>query len=367
MGIKKLNKYLKEAEDAIFIHKNLSAFCNSIDRNGPKIVLAIDTSLYIYKYMYSYPNFLLGFTLQITRFIKNNIIPLYVFEGTPPLEKQDVLRMRTEKKKRIREKIQCLEEELNNAKSNSQKVNLNKEITRLNKQIIHVTKDDITKLKELFDLFNIQYINAIGESDSMCSFLYKKNIIDACLSDDMDILVSGCSNMIKFNNGEIVHYQLENILHVLNLNYEKFVEMCVLFGCDYSKPVPKLDNQLIYDLIKQDLSLIEIVDYINNKHIQQKIDALKVDNPDLTEEELASNYRSYEDYLNAKKIFMYSHLNESIENFELKDQDSIINKLKVNEFYERNISDRNKKIHDLIYRINYYIDNINDKIKKNII
>ena len=231
--------------------------------------------------------------------------------------------------------------------------------------MIYVSKADITKLKELLTLFNIPYINATGESDGMCSFLYKNKIIDACLSDDMDILVSGCNDMIKFNKGEIIHYQLDHILQVLDLEYEKFVELCVLFGCDYVKPIPKLDNNKIYNLVKQDMSLKEIIDFINTTHIKPKVDSIILENSSISEDEIKGYYRQYSIYKKAKNIFMYAHINENINDLNIIYDRVIINKKNINEFFSKHIKSTSPIINNFILRINNYIDNINEKYKKN--
>ena len=93
MGVKKLNRFLSKKENSILYLDSLNKLKNQIKHNNiysKKKILAIDTSLYMYKYVYSYPNFLVGFINQIVKLLENDIIPIYVFEGTPPLEKNDI-------------------------------------------------------------------------------------------------------------------------------------------------------------------------------------------------------------------------------------------------------------------------------------
>ena len=52
----------------------------------------------------------------------------------------------------------------------------------------------------LFEILNIPYIRAVNEADTLISKLYKTKHIDACLSEDMDLLVFGCKKLIKFNH-----------------------------------------------------------------------------------------------------------------------------------------------------------------------
>ena len=69
MGIKKLNKFLSKY-DALENYDSLTELVNSIKHNNiysKKKIFAIDTSLYMYKYVYSYENYLTGFLNQITK------------------------------------------------------------------------------------------------------------------------------------------------------------------------------------------------------------------------------------------------------------------------------------------------------------
>ena len=89
MGIKNLNSFLeKHAKMAINEH-NLSRYKNK--------KIAIDTSIFLYKFMYS-GKFLESFINQVYHFRRFDIIPIYVFDGAPPKEKQEVLDNRKEHK-----------------------------------------------------------------------------------------------------------------------------------------------------------------------------------------------------------------------------------------------------------------------------
>ena len=213
MGIKKLNKFLTK-NNCISYYNSLDDLNDVIIHNNKfteKKIYAIDTSLYMYKYTYSYKNYLVGFLNQISKLLSNNIIPIYVFEGTPPIEKKEVIQMRYEKKNKLKDRIVILEESLNNITCIKERYAIEKEIKRLSKQIIQIKKNMLESLKEMLDILNIKYIDAIGESDSMCTYLYKNNYVDAIISDDMDILVSGVKYMIKFEYKKVVLYNLDLI------------------------------------------------------------------------------------------------------------------------------------------------------------
>ena len=138
----------------------------------------------------------------------------------------------------------------------------------------------------MFDIFHIPYIRANGEADNMIATLYKKKVIDACLSEDMDILVFGCKKMIKFKYNKIIEYDLDYILDKLHLGYKNFVELCILFGCDYLKPLLRDKPDIIYN------------NYKNQSNIENLFNNLNLKN------EVIAKY--LEDFKNTKDIFMNS-------------------------------------------------------------
>lgn len=99
MGIRKLNKFLILRE-SITSYRNIPDFVNKLkstdpnntnDASNKKIIIAIDFWLYVHKYLHPCrsSNVMLGFWNQIMKFFSCGVIPLYVMDGTVPLEKQE--------------------------------------------------------------------------------------------------------------------------------------------------------------------------------------------------------------------------------------------------------------------------------------
>lgn len=264
MGIRKLNKFLKD-KNLYNSYGNLGEFATYNDPNKSAykkyhstLVIAVDVWLYAHKFTYSYSNMLIGFWNQIIKLVSSRVIPVYIFDGTPPVEKGSVLKFRSNKKKVLEDRLQKIINELNNLNTQEQndelqkkKDELAKEKYRLSRCIIHITKDDINKLKELLTILHIPFLDASGEADAMCSKLYKDKYISSCLTDDMDMLASGCNSIIKFDRKTVIEYNLDHILKQLRLTYDQFIDMCLLFGCDYLKSVPYINHAEMYELIKQ--------------------------------------------------------------------------------------------------------------------
>ena len=266
MGIKRLNKFIQEKK-LTNEYPNLEFYLKHNKKQGKNTVIAIDFWLYAYKFTYSYGNMLYGFWNQATNFLSHRVIPLYVFDGLPPTEKEVTLLIRQKKKQNIESKLKKIKDAIQKDEDN---YGLEKEKQRLEKSLIKVTKQDIIKVKQLFDVLNVPYVTAIGEADALCARLYKDDIITACLSDDMDMLAFGCGKTIKFSEGKIIEYDLARILEELKFTYFEFIDMCILFGCDYIRTCNKLDYMDSYKLITQYRSIDNI--FSNAEHSIVNID-----------------------------------------------------------------------------------------------
>ena len=80
MGIQYLNTYIKKNTTSDSITKLRFAELSNK-------VIAIDTSIYLYKFI-SNNSLLESIYLMITLFKQYNIIPIFVFDGIPPKEKE---------------------------------------------------------------------------------------------------------------------------------------------------------------------------------------------------------------------------------------------------------------------------------------
>jgi flap endonuclease-1 len=220
MGIKNLRVILNQnCKNAINVRK-LNVY------SGMKI--AIDLSIFLYKYLYNNNDHIEGLTRLILRLLKNQITPLFVFDGIPPEEKNITLQERKEKKELLvlrktiveysmsndKNNIDKFREDINNIilnKNNNFKLDdneirdlfdkskdeLESEYDKIKRKIIYVTSYHIESSKNLFDLFGIPYIHENCEAESLMSLLSKNNIVQACISEDMDTLPCGTTLLLK--------------------------------------------------------------------------------------------------------------------------------------------------------------------------
>jgi flap endonuclease-1 len=246
MGIRGLTSLIRKYVPDAITTRSLSYFKGS--------VIAIDTSILLYKFRYSNTNpnsHINGFLSRCLCYIKNGILPIFILDGRPPPEKNNILIRRNKKKKRIEFRIQELKNKLENESAN--KMDTIHKINKLNKQIINVNNEHHKDSKELLEYMGFRVISSPGEAESVCAYLQKENIVNFTYSDDMDILALGCRKVLRSNtkNNSFLVIDLDIVLQGLKLNFDEFIDLCILCGCDYCPTIPRVNYDVAYMLIKK--------------------------------------------------------------------------------------------------------------------
>jgi flap endonuclease-1 len=230
MGIKQLNRFIKNNV------KDSMKLISIKELSGKKI--AIDISIYMYKYA-SDGNLIENIYLMLAIFRHYDIIPIFIFDGKPPIEKKEVLIKRSEEKKEAEEEFNKLKSILTNNSNidNDEKQELVNNMDLLKKKFIRISKNDIQNVKQIIRAYGATYYDAPCEADELCAMLTIKEKVWACLSEDMDMFVYGCPRVIRYFsllNHTAVLYDMKEILEKLNLTQKELREICVLSGTDYN-------------------------------------------------------------------------------------------------------------------------------------
>ena len=228
MGIKFLNRFIQSQCHTSVKHIHLS------ELNNKKIV--VDTSIYMYRF--AADNTLLeNFYLMISIFRKYNIIPLFVFDGKPPKEKQELLKKRRQDKQLAENKYNDLKLGLENINTETEKKELMNKLDTLKKNFVKITHTDIENVKLLLQAYGISYLDAPGEADKLCAKMVCKNKAHACLSEDMDLFVYGCPRVLRYLSllkKNVILYDMKGILSELKLSMDEFKYICIVSGTDYN-------------------------------------------------------------------------------------------------------------------------------------
>ena len=326
MGIKELK---------VLIYKNVNKGVSKVNYNQiSNQIIAIDISIYLYKFSYGGgKSFISNFLNQIIMFKKFNITPVYVFDGKPPDEKKDLLQNRKDLKKSKYERkeeieLKIIEVDNNIEKSENDKDSLifykdhkkllNKELNKLKLSIISLNDLDISNLKKIFDLLNIKYILADTEAEIVCADLCNKGFVNGCLSDDTDILPNNgliFYTSYNINNEYLIKYDLKIILQELEIQYEEFIDLCILCGCDYTIKIKNIGYVTALKLIKK------------FKNIETILENIK----DIKKHEINENFINKFNYNKARQIFKNQDFN-----YTLDDQNKLIDFDLIKTFFDEN-------------------------------
>lgn len=329
MGIKKLNKILEE-KNLIKEYCNISEY-RYLNWNKKTFVLGIDFLLYLHKYHYSCDNLLMGFWNQIISLLTKGILPVYIIDGVSIPEKQELLNKKKENDIKIDEEINRLS-----------KLNGNfSQVEKLKKKKNYIDKKKISKVIELFNIFNIPYLRANTESEFLAIRLLKDNTIDSFLTEDTDMLPLGCKSFIKLKKGTVYEYNLYYILQNLNITHDALIELCIILGCDYLRHNIKID---IYEL----LLLFQKYENLDGIFENNVSDLLNIDNPNIN--------AIIDNYYVIKNIFTNAYLKEYTHS--ISSYNSILDKEKIINFASfNNILNNENSIRKTISYINFQIVN----------
>jgi len=227
MGIKNLNQYLLKTCSKKSIQK---MYFENIQRK----TIVVDISIYLYKFLMD-GNYMEHLYTMLAIFKYYIITPIFIFDGKPPPEKWDLIKKRNWEKKDAELKLITMQTDLSNNENITKEEIM--EMDELRKKSLRIKNEDIVKTKELIDAFGFIYYDAPGEADQLCAYFVKKEIAWACLSDDMDMFLYGCTRVLRnlsLMNRSFMFYDSVQILNELQLNYHDFLEIAVLCGTDYN-------------------------------------------------------------------------------------------------------------------------------------
>lgn len=256
MGIRGLNTLIKKIAPDAITENDISKYKGSI--------VAIDCSILLYKFKYASrtPNsHLVGLANRIKFYLMNGILPVFVFDGTPPEAKKVTLIKRQANKEKMYVRIDQLKEKI--PESEEEEKYIKSELDKLTSQLIIIKKHDIEDSKEFLEKSGIPYCNAPEDAEKYCAFLQMNGIVDYTVTDDTDAATFGCKKILKTSiNKTITEIDTDVILNKFEMTMDSFIDFCILSGCDYSDPIPHIGPVTSYNLIKKHVCIEEVIDNI---------------------------------------------------------------------------------------------------------
>ena len=271
MGIKNLNKFLRDKCPEVFQETHISNF------SFKKV--AIDISLYMYKFKaIAGERWLSAFINLITSLRRNHMHCIFIFDGKSPPEKEEERTRRRAERDKLEKKVNDLLEAIDEyyktgeiheiltqlwerrrkkpAKrllgSNSTSIDMDWVIEKVDQkkcQIIHVTEEDFNTSKQLFDIMSIPHFTAPWEAEKMCAKLCIDGIVDAVLSEDTDVIAYGAPVFItKIDTRDDTAVVIENnsVQTALEFSHSQLLDLCIMCGTDYNSNIFRVGAHTAY-------------------------------------------------------------------------------------------------------------------------
>ena len=232
MGIKNLNLVIKESMKKTTFDKLRGS------------IIGVDFSLFLYRFVYNKNNPIECFLRQIHLFFRHKILPVYVIDGDAPLEKRLTLDKRAHKRQKLYDKIADLLEKQADNNSPTTSSQINSEITKLERRCVVFSQKMVQDILYFFELLGIPVIRENEEADFILAKLSAANKIDYILSDDSDVLAFGAKRVLKnfcIKEEKCELYDMNDILMSLGVPMQKFVDICILCGCDYTTKIRNMN------------------------------------------------------------------------------------------------------------------------------
>ena len=189
------------------------------------------------------------FTKKLQLLLKNEVTPIFVFDGD-----KLPMKINEEDKREIKRKEYEKEAE-NMLKMNNIYGAIYKKI-----ESFDVTPEFAYEFMKVLKNYNVEYYVAPYEADAQLAYLSNINYIDFIITEDSDLLAYGCK-CVLYKLGtlknepidvgeEILWDNIKNCKEIRfkNFSKDKFLSFCILCGCDYLKIIgvgPKLSNEAL--------------------------------------------------------------------------------------------------------------------------
>jgi flap endonuclease-1 len=255
--------------------------------------------------------------------LKYGIMPLWVFDGTPPVIKQATLNERRKIK--------------DNATNKLTHINLpHDEKVKLIKRTFSVSSKHIEEIKYLLNLMGLNYVDAPGEAEAQCAALDKATVTDGVVTEDWDVILFGCKKMLKdFSNKSLVtEIDVAKMMTLLGMNREQLIDLGSILGNDYCNGIAGIKPLDAYTKFK-------LCDY----NMEKFLESLKNDTNQKNKYKIPEKFKN--DWKLAKEYYLHA---------------PVLNPVEVNIIWnEPNYAELKKYLID-IKKLNNYdlVDKIND-------
>lgn len=259
MGIKGLNAFLRkecpdsfqEVPNSYFQGKRISVDSDNVLRRlmsrahkevvdeTDVVVEEPDRDKIFSRYLYHCRNL-------VSKLLTIGGTPIFIFDGDyVPEKSQTQQKRRDERAKRVKDaedlKMKIIEIDPLERTPDM--------ITKLRKKMHHLsylTTEEKEITMTILRAVGLPVLRATGEGEKLCAMLCIEGLVDAAYSTDTDLTAFGCPLTIIEPSGYVVSKNgiaeesfkcvfFKPILSKLNMEYETFLDLCIMSGCDFNE------------------------------------------------------------------------------------------------------------------------------------
>jgi len=276
MGIEGLNPFLRKHCPNAFIELPGSSF------KGKRIAIDSDNILFRFKsraykeivnktdvsvkepdpdevnkrFVYHTKNFVINL-------IKIGATPIFVFDGDYIVEKSKTQEKRRADKKKMIDDAEAMKMNLLEIDELERTPAMVTELRKKMQNLAQLSKDEKEMMKGILSAIGIPVLTAKGEGEQLCAMLCIEGKVDAVYSRDTDLIAFGCPFVINEPGGYIYNEKtgvseeslqctiFKPILSSIGLEYDTFVDLCIMSGCDFNDNIPHLGVGKAYPILQQ--------------------------------------------------------------------------------------------------------------------
>lgn len=206
--------------------------------------VAVDAHHYLYRYLTGLIHYmdediyttedgtevanLAGLLRGLPTLLREDILPVFVFDGEPHERKQDEIQARRNAKETAAAKMEAAA-----SAGDSEAMRRYKAQTQSLTPVVHETT------RELLTRLGIPYVEAGGPGEAYAARLVSEGLVDAAVTDDYDALMFGSPTTLRKYSGkgpaELMDLQQTLATHEITL--EQLVDIGILCGTDFNDGV----------------------------------------------------------------------------------------------------------------------------------
>ena len=280
MGVRRLMRVI---EEKCVMNEPRSGLCSAHFTSLYGKTIVIDTSIYMYKFKQDGVFSELFYTFVST--MKHyGITPIFVFDGRPSVNKTSTLDGRRDiRQSSTTQYEQCvcelailkneLDDATNSPTASSLKLRdmkqsverMERKVVTLKKASVVLTGSDFIVAKKILDAMGVFHVTPNSEADPLCAKFVISGVAYACMSEDTDMFVYGCTRVIRSVNvsaRKCIVYTTSDIMRTLGVSLKVFRAISFLAGNDYGKSMGGFDKA--YNVWKGMRDSNEFVRYTSN-------------------------------------------------------------------------------------------------------